>query len=221
MLAKKLGMRRIIIPPHASVLSALGMLAANVIKDYSVTVMLPGETRIEFIEAAFAPLVERGMVEIFDEGYSNEQILIERKLDMRYQGQSYELIVPYSDRFIEAFHSMHHREYGYSHPGAPIEIVNLRVRSIGKVAPPQLPVYMDGGFDPMPAYMGSRLVIFQDGEISIPFYRGERLLPGNLIAGPAVVVRDDTTILLVNGFSGSVDTSGNLCLEYILEAYKQ
>ena len=171
MLARKLGIDRILIPPIASVLSALGMLVANVIKDYSLTVMLPGITSIDDIEAAFTPLVERGMVEISKEGFTEEQILIERKLDMRYKGQSYELIIPFSERYVEAFHSLHHREYGYSRVGAPLEIVNLRVRSIGIVKAPQLSPYIEAGPDPMPAYIGSRPVVFHEGIQTIPFYR--------------------------------------------------
>ena len=221
MLAKKVGMHKIIIPPYASVLSALGMLAANVIKDYSLTVMLPGDTQIDTIESAYAPMVERAMLELQKEGFSEDLIHIERNLDMRYKGQSYELIVPFSDRCLEEFQALHHKEYGYFRAEAPIEIVNLRVRSIGKVVPPQLRLNKDAGPDPARAYIGSRPVIFHEGSLPTPFYRGEELLPGNQIAGPAVIVRDDTTILLLDDVSGSVDTFGNLWLQIHSEEYGQ
>jgi N-methylhydantoinase A len=212
-LAHKLSIRRVLIPPSASVLSALGMLVANVRRDYSLTVMLPGDASLEAIESSLAPLVERGLSDLRSEGIPEDNIQIDRMLDMRYVGQSYELIIPYSPHFIEDFHVAHLKEYSYQRLDASVEIVNVRVQATGLREPPSLPVMPLAGSDASPAHLYDRPVVFIEGTRSIPFYQGEKLLPGNLIQGPALVLRDDTTVLLVDGVSASVDRLGNLCLE--------
>jgi N-methylhydantoinase A len=212
-LAKKMGIQRVLIPSYASVLSALGMLVADAVRDYSLTVMLPGNAPHEEIEASMAPLVERGLSDLIREGIPEARIQISRMLDMRYAGQSYELIVPYSDQYIEAFHATHLKEYSYQREGAPVEIVNIRVRATGVGDPPALPEFPEAGPDPSAAYLFTRPVVFAEETCPIPFYRGERLLPGNHIQGPALVLRDDTTVLLVDGVQGTVDRLGDLCLD--------
>jgi N-methylhydantoinase A len=218
-LARRLRIPQVLIPPYASTLSAFGMLAADVIKDYTQTVMLPGEIPLAELTTKINPLVKRGRQEIQDEGFTLEAIQIEAYLDMRYRGQSYELMIPFLDgtnsgeNFRNRFHQEHHRTYGYQRPEAALEIVNLRVRAIGKVNPPPLDFQPFQGEDPSIALMNYRPVVFMHGEQKVPFYWGERLEPGNLILGPAVVVRRDTTILISPGDSGRVDRLKNLILD--------
>jgi len=212
-LAQKLGIWRVLIPSYASVLSALGMLMADVIRDYSLTVMLEGDTHPETIQESMAPLIERGLADLAKEGIPAERIQISRMLDMRYEGQSYELIIPFSDHFIDDFHAAHLREYSYQRVDAPIEIVNVRVRLVGLVDQLALPAAPLAGADPSPAYIDTREVVLPNGRRPIPVYRGEKLLPGNQIHGPALVLRDDTTVLLADGVSGSVDQLGSLTLD--------
>ncbi len=97
-LARGLGIPSVLVPPLASTLSAFGMLAADVIKDYTLTVMLPGSTPVPDLSARLDVLAERGRREILSEGVSSDRICIECFLDMRYRGQSYELIVPFSEK---------------------------------------------------------------------------------------------------------------------------
>jgi N-methylhydantoinase A len=218
-LARRLRIPRVLIPPYASTLSAFGMLAADVIKDYTQTVMLPGDTPLAELAAKLNPLVERGRRQIQDEGFTLETVQIETYLDMRYRGQSYELTIPFmggtetDHDFKNNFHQEHSRTYGYMRPEAVLEIVNLRVRAIGEVSPPQLDLQPPQGEDPSNALMDYRPVVFPHGEQLVPFYWGEQLAPGNLIRGPAVVVRRDTTILISPGDSGKVDRLENLVLD--------
>jgi N-methylhydantoinase A len=212
-LAQKLGIQRVLIPSYASVLSALGMLMADVSRDYSLTVMLPGDTPPETIEESMAPLIERGLADLAREGISEDHIQISRMLDMRYVGQSYELIVPYSDHYIDDFHAAHLKEYSYQRVEAPVEIVNVRVRAIGAGDPPALPAVSLAGPDPSQAYIDTRQVVLPIGTRPIPVYRGEKLLPGNQIHGPALMLRDDTTVLLVDSVTGTVDQLGSLSLD--------
>jgi len=217
-LARRLGIPRLLISPLASTLSAFGMLSANMVKDYSKTIMLPGDSPSAQIKKALETLVERGCRELLEEGFRPEDTLVERMLDIRYVGQSYELTVPWSEDsgdIATLFHAFHQRAYGYARVEAALEIVNARVRVTGKVIPPELlPQPMDS-CDPSPAFMGRRSVVFWMDEgiledVEVPFFRFERLHPGNCIEGPAVVIRSDTTILLGEGDQAEVDRYQNL-----------
>ncbi len=212
-LGRQLGISHLIIPAQASVLSALGMLVADIIKDYSKTVMLSGEIRAGQIQDGFAPMLLRGRAELKAEGVSDKDIQLECFLDMRYRGQSYELIIPYDIDYQEAFHKEHHSEYGYALPEAPLELVNLRVRATGKVLPPDLLPMPESGEEASAALIDTRPVNLSSEPQRVPFYRGEMLLPRNRLEGPAVVVRKDTTILLSEATSSQVDLYGNLIVE--------
>ena len=212
-LARGLGIPHVLIPPLASTLSAFGMLAADVIKDYTRTVMLPGSTPIPNLSAQLETLAERGYREILAENVLADRICIERYLDMRYRGQSYELIVPFSDLVYTDFHRLHELQYGYANNNEPVEVVNLRVRAVGQGTPPPLSPLPVLGPDPEAACLEYRRVIFAGGPIETPFYRAESLKPGNRIKGPAVIVRCDTTILIGPSDRVEVDEFENLLIE--------
>jgi N-methylhydantoinase A len=220
-LARGLGIPHILIPPLASTLSAFGMLTADVIKDYTRTVMLPGTTLISRLSFLLDALAERGLQEIRAEGIPAHRIRIERFLDMRYCGQSYELIIPFGETFLTDFHDLHEHEYGYANSATQVEVVNIRVRAVGQGTPPPLmshPVQdvttipeVEPG--PTKAFLESRRVVFARGEIETPFYQAELLEPGNYIQGPAVIVRSDTTILIGPTDRAEVDKFDNLNIE--------
>jgi len=211
-LARRLGIPQVLAPPLASTLSAFGMLTAEVVKDYIQTIMLPGNTPLPVISDLLQPLVDRGAREVQAEGISPEEVLIEPLLDIRYSGQSYELTVPFSQQVLNDFHQLHRRTYGYALSDAPLEIVNLRLRVVGKTKPPPLTTRPNGGSDPGLALMEHSEVIFSSGASLLPFFHGETLVPGNLIPGPSVIVRPDTTILLDLHDHAQVDSYGNLLI---------
>lgn len=212
-LARGLGIPRVLVPPVASTLSAYGMLVADVIKDYSKTVMLPGDTSFQQLSDLLAELAHRGTADVLAEGTAAEDIHLEHSLDMRYRGQSYELNIPFTPGFLVTFHQQHQATYGYAKPETKIEIVNLRLRAIGKSAPPSLHSQPLGDSNPQQAYQDTRPVIFQFDPIPTPFYRAEALQSGNRLQGPAVVVRSDTTILLHPTDKAWVDGLENILIE--------
>ncbi len=117
-LAGRLEIRTVLVPRHAGVLSALGMLAADCVRDYSVSVL--GRP----LGDAFAALEERALAEFAAMGL--DPSLCERLVDLRYQGQSYEITLPAAER--PNFDAHHRRLYGYDHPGRPVEAVTARLR---------------------------------------------------------------------------------------------
>jgi N-methylhydantoinase A len=215
-LARSLGIRRILVPSTASVLSAHGMLAADVTRDYGLTVMLPGSTPAGELEARFRPLEERARREMEGEG-PGDALRLERSLAMRYRGQSWELDVEFGPDPAEAFHRSHRATYGHASPGAATEIVGLRLRAVLPVHPPTLTAEVEAGPDPSAALESRRPVVVADGGTArvdtVPFYRAEALRPGNRIEGPAVVVREDTTLFLGPRDGAAVGP----CLELVVE----
>jgi N-methylhydantoinase A len=156
----------------------------------------------------------RAQREIAAEGFPDENIRLEPALDMRYRGQSYELSIPFTGNFVADFHAAHRQTYGYAHPEKPLEIVNLRVRATGVVLPPQIAAHPLGNPDPSAALIEHRPVVLESTQsVEIPFYHGESLLPGHQISGPAIVVRDDTTILIEAQNRVWVDPYHNLIIE--------
>jgi N-methylhydantoinase A len=224
-LARRTGIPVVVVPPLASTLSAYGMLAADVIKDYVQTVMLETRGNQPPLDDLFAPLVQQGLREMAGEGVQANCIEIEKSLDVRYKGQSFELRVPYSPEFIQVFHKRHYRIYGYSQPEEPVEIVNIRVRGVGEIPIPRLSEIPMGDLDPSRAFIETKSVIYSPERsasakkskefqsISTPFYLWDRLLAGDRISGPAVVVRSDTTVLLSRGDNAVVDRYANLVVE--------
>jgi N-methylhydantoinase A len=212
-LARRLGIPRVLVPPLASTLSAFGMLAADVIRDYTQTVMLPGTTPVEELAVRLEPFAERGRREVQAEGVALPDIHLQSSLDMRYRGQSYELSVPFGPDPVEEFHHLHAQTYGYARPEALVEIVNLRLRAVGSMPPPELTPLPLSGPDASAALFDRREVVFSGAVPLTPFYRGEALLPGNRLNGPAIIVRSDTTILVGPSDFASVDAYGNLWID--------
>lgn len=214
-LARRLSIPRVIVPPLASTLSAFGMLVADVVKDYSQTVMFFGQVSVQRLRESFEPLIERGHADLRAEGFTPSESLLELSLDIRYRGQSYELQVPFDPDFLENFHQFHFKAYGYSRPQAEVEIVNLRLRAVGITSPPEIPSLPGENPDPVVAYLEDRLVYIQFQGVEVPLFRGELLSPGNLVEAPAVVVRQDTTIYLPLGSSARVDRYLNLVISFV------
>lgn len=212
-LARELGMPRVIVPREAATLSALGMLIADTTKDYSHTVMLPGATPFATLMQNIDPLVEQGRLDLKSEGFSADQTKIELKADLRYVGQSFELSVPFSEKLVVDFHRIHKAAYGYSDEGAEVEVVNLRVKASGVVQGLEFPKYPTASGNIEAALLGHFDVLFQDGKMSTPFYDGSKLGPGHAIAGPAIVVHKDTTILVGQPDLARLDEYLNLIIE--------
>ena len=131
-IAETLDIGTVIVPRHAGVLSALGMLLADAIKDHALTILRAGDAiDAAELDALFAPLVEEAERDLAREGFPPDRIHVERRLDVRYAGQSYELAVPMAPGFRDEFDRRHARTYGYADPRRAIEVVTLRVVAVG------------------------------------------------------------------------------------------
>jgi N-methylhydantoinase A len=225
-LATALRIPRVLIPPHPGVLSALGMVLADAVKDSSQTVMLPaGEADGALLRRLFAGLYERSRGELRAEGFGDDEIALLPALDMRYVGQSYELRVEIDlEKEMEdhtgAFHDLHRQRFSYASEDEPVEIVNLRVKAVGRTAKPKFSYQTPGSLYPDAARVGYKPVHFAGGAsphaarpVPTALYERDRLGPGNMVVGPAVLFQLDTTTVIPPDWSAAVDGWGNLLAE--------
>ena len=128
-LAEALSIPRVIVPALPGALSAFGILVSDVVKDYSRTVLwrVADKLPIEKLEREFAALRRRAEKDFRDEKWAGA-IKYQLSVDVRYQGQGYELNVPFTRSLIRDFRSEHQRRYGYSYPARAVELVTLRLR---------------------------------------------------------------------------------------------
>ncbi len=213
-LANRLSMKRILVPKHAGVLSAIGMTVADVVKDYSKSILFKVEQECyRKISGFFKPLNSLGMKEVISEGIRKNSVKIENSLDVRYVGQSHELIIPFRKTFIEDFHKLHSRAYGYSNPDYEIEIVNIRVRVIGKTRKPPLCNGKVVAYDNKQV-IAKRAKCFYGGEwLNIDIIDRDTMRPGYQIERPVLIVEDTSTTFLPPGYICNVDDRENLIIE--------
>jgi N-methylhydantoinase A len=214
-LAKLLSIPKVLVPNSPGILSAIGMLMADIIKDYSLTVMLNQfNTDSKKLSKLFHSLEGKGTEDLISEGIEERNIILERYLDMRYEGQSYEIIVPFKDEFIEGFHGLHEKQYGYRNQDKTVEIVNLRLRARGV---PDKPTFQKTRISSekldKEALLGEKEVVFDYNPAKTQIINRERLVSGNRISGPAVLVEYSSTIVVPPFAEASVDEYGNLIME--------
>jgi N-methylhydantoinase A len=225
MLAREVGIGRIIVPMAASVFCALGMLESDLKHDYVRTMkgvlsQLDWETTRSLVDQ----LETEGKRTLEDEGVPPERIRMERFMDMRYVGQHHEVTVGVPGGWLgpeaapaiaEAFHQVHERLYTYSEPGNEIEVVNLRVTAIGEVPKTPLASAPETGPDASASFKGRRDAYFVEagGLVPTALYDGHRLRPGNTVEGPAIIEMVTTSVVLFPKDVARLDRYGNVLVE--------
>jgi N-methylhydantoinase A len=205
--ARALRVPRVMIPAMPGALSAVGILLADAVRDYSRKVMLPG-SRMGELEAEFCELEELGTKE-----FGGDERVVERSVDVRYRGQGYELNVPHGADAAERFHAMHEQRYGFSNHERELEIVNVRVRArvASEVYAPSREKVRVG--DGAGGLRGEKQVYFDGGWMRAQVFDRERLRPGDVIEGPALVAEYTSATVLPPGARLEVDELRNLVIE--------
>ena len=204
-LARALGVREVLVPPRAGLLSAWGLLGADAVHPLSRTVLWPLDDPPTAGRAAraFAEM-ERRARSLWGAG-----LAFRRSADLRYRGQSFEIEVPWGARAVAAFDEAHRRLYGYARAGRAIEVVNLNVEA--RRAGPVLPLarLRRGGAG---AAWGTVGMDTGRRVVRAPVYRREAMGSGAAVEGPALIVEYGATTYLPPGFRLRVDAWGNLRL---------
>jgi N-methylhydantoinase A len=223
--AKELSIGKIIIPNAPGHFSALGMLMADLRRDYVQTLFERMDDLEMFqLEDHFQKLEDEGRQALLASGIPPERIVFERAADMRYVGQEHAVAVrmpanagdesartEIKRRFDEA----HELRYSHSAPEESADIVSLRVSAIGRLRKPHFAQIAQGqAMPPANSRRGARTVLFEGaGAIESPVYDREKLLQGNVIAGPAIIEEVASTTVVEPGDTATVNGFGHLVLQ--------
>ena len=225
--AQDLSIRRVIIPHTAAVLCAFGMVAADVLHDYSVVRPMPMPVEPAQVDAVLVPMAERARRQLAEEGFAAERIALEWLVEMRYRRQVHRVSTPLRgdlpvtaaalDRLQAEFEQLYERRYGpgSSYRAAGIELVTFRLKAHGLMQRPQIEPSRVGGADPSRAERGRRpILLTEDGGMrTVTVYDFERLDPGNVVRGPTVIHSPITTVVVHSRQIGRMDGLRNLILE--------
>lgn len=220
-LAEALSMDRVIVPAHPGIGSAFGMLSADVRHDYVKTYISPAvEADHKQVEGLFVEMEAQATDQLNREGFSGEAVILDRKVDMRYLRQAYELTVPLIKtpfspeaalQLVRRFHDMHRHAYGYARDEEPVEVVNLRLVAFGKLPGLKLQARKSGE-EVQPKPFVNRTVYFGGQPLETAIYQRDTFQPGQVVRGPAIVEQLDSTVVVTPTFTAECDPYGNLIM---------
>jgi N-methylhydantoinase A len=229
-LAEQAGIPRVLIPLGPGTASALGLLVTDVRMEGSVTLIVRAdEIDLSRISNEFDRLQAAGREAHRVATSASGDPIFERAVEMRYWGQSFELSIPapasnviddaWMNDLTESFHEAHETAYGFRANDEPVELVNLRLTTIGKITRPEMRKLDNTGSDASVASKGKRAVYFsestgQKGIIETTVYDREKLPAGAVFSGPAIIEEPDCTTVIHPAWTAIVDEYGNLGIEH-------
>lgn len=220
--AEKIGVQRVIVPPNAGVGSAVGFLAAPVSFElvrsrYMRLDAFDGEAASEMLEE-----MSREATALVAPGARGQRTFERRVAFMRYVGQGHEIMVTLPQRPLtvadtDSLREAYERDYGVLFerhiPNAAIEILSWSVQVSTEAKRPE--VQDKAGSAPVPEPVGRRPVF--DGRsgktADVPVYRREKLPPGSIFNGPAIVAEDETSTYVSASFAAHIDASGCIVMD--------
>lgn len=221
-MALDLGIPSLLVPLTPGVTSALGLLMSDVKHDYVRSKLAPlAELDLTEINQLFGQLIEQAKNDLRAEGFTEKEMRLNAFLDLRYAGQGYELTVPCSvpplkqsdlDVMRRRFDEQHEQAHGHKAESEPVELVSLRLVSLGLVPQAKLSPSKATGREVETAKIGARKIFFgkEHGILRCEIYTRDLLEPGHQISGPAVIEQLDTTTVIHPEQEGVVDNYQNL-----------
>jgi 5-oxoprolinase (ATP-hydrolysing) len=214
-IARRLGIRRILLHPLAGLFSALGMGLADVAwhGEADGGRRLLDAAGLAAVAPLFARLEEEGRAAIRGQGFAGTRVDAHRRLDLRYRGTESAITVeaPPDGDWRAAFEALHDRRFGHRRPDHPIEIVQVRAELVGRSERPAL---ADGDGPPHTPPPERTTAVCFDGvnHPQVPVFQREALAPGARITGPALILEGTGTIVVEPGFDAEVGAGGLLTL---------
>ena len=214
-LARALRIPRVLVPASPGALSAMGVLAADVVKEQSRTVMLEARKESQpALEKTFREMERQARATLSSEGFPNAKQKHERSVAARYKGQSFELQIKQTDGDIAAaFHRAHQARYGYSQTQNVVEIVSVRLRSIGvvdslRIAKSKAP--RSAGVQKPHEFVET---CFARKKTRVAVYQRARLVAGSRLRTPCIVTEYSATTLVPKDADAGLDGSGNVIVQ--------
>ena len=222
-IAELLGVPTVLIPKYAAVYSAFGSFAMDIGHEYSQSYVVRAD-KLDFaqLESLFGRLTKKALTDFAETGIQASGLIWKRTAQMRYVGQFYEIEVPLERplaaaddllQVLQTFHAKHKELYDFQLPGRGVEfrIFSLKATVADKV-PLNIVPLAAGKADATAAIKRRRRCLFAAGWIETPCYDGPALLAGNVIAGPAIVEEEATTVVVPERFTCTIDASGTYVL---------
>jgi N-methylhydantoinase A len=213
-LAESLSIPHVIVPAFPGALSALGILASDVVKDYSRTVLwrVSGKIPQPQLAREFTALENIAAKDFGHESWPGRPHY-NRSVDIRYRGQGYELSIPLTKNLLKDFEQEHHRRYGYTHPTREVELVTLRLRATLKST--HAHVGADAFVRPGRAKLAKASVLkspvlFEGKKQETKIYSRDDLRPGKKYSGPAIITEYSATTIIPPGKHFHLDRASNL-----------
>jgi N-methylhydantoinase A len=221
--AEQFDIPTVIVPLSPGVKSAFGLLVSDLAYDYVATTIMPATTAdCAALDAAFARLEDHGRSDLAVEGEFGVGAEMQRSLDLRFANQALDIAIPMPNapitqdaiRRAEARFRQLYFDLCGMRPANPCQIVNCRLRAVGMVTKPNLPTVPDGDGNAARALKPSRQAYFSEagGFIDTAVYDRVRLLPEDVVSGPAIFEEPDSTTVCPPGYAARVDGHLNLII---------
>ncbi len=229
-LAAALGMRKVLVPRYPGVLSALGMLNADITRDYVQFLSQPlAQVDRDALATHMQQMLAQGRADLRHDAGATAELRAEFALDLRYVGQSHEIRTPLLTSILAEtpnlaldsallrevagrFHELHQQLSGHAMRDRPVEIVALRLKMIAPTAEISAPLEQLPSAPPVPRIVQATLDPQQAQMHPTALYERSALRPGDAFSGPAIVVQLDTTTIVPPGWHAQVDTFAHLLL---------
>jgi N-methylhydantoinase A len=222
-LAEEMSIGRVIVPQLPGLFSALGLLYADMNTDFVETVMTPLTLEeLDRLNAALTRLEVEAETWFERADVSPEARSVRVSADLRYLGQNYELRVALPGPHLSLddvplvwthFHEAHGAAYGHGAPGETIQVVNLRLLAVKRLAKPE-PSPIEASSRPADvALRGSQSVWFSAGPLQCNVFERAALRAGHIVDGPVIIQEKEATTLVGSGWRLQVDDFGNLLIE--------
>ena len=219
-IARELGIGRVIVPPSPGILCAQGLLNSDLVGDFvQATLTRFDGTALKTLNSLRAELMNQARTWFERERVAPADQLLYWMVDLRYKGQNFELSIPFSgaqfdtavvSAVLNSFHGAHDRAYGFAQPEEQVELVSMRVKTIGVLEKPQLPILP--AVEPGNPIARRRVAFAKEAWYDTPVFRRGDLAPNQTLNGPAIIEQMDTTVVVYPGDECKVDTWGNLIL---------
>jgi N-methylhydantoinase A len=224
--AEDLGVPQVVVPHSASVHGAFGLITSDVAHEDQITHPMQAPADVEAVRDIFEDLETRMRAQLGAEGFEGERVTLRRSIDMRYRRQVHIMTVPLRgegpvdeaslESAVSLFETLYEEKYGKesAYREAGIELVAFRLRGEGAIRKPDFRVEELGAEDASGAIVRSvRAWVERAGELQdVDGYDFERMAPGNVVGGPAIIWTPITTVVVAADQQARVDEHRNLVL---------
>jgi N-methylhydantoinase A len=228
MFGAELNVKRIVIPYTASVNCAFGLVSANIVHEYSLTKIIPVPSPQEEVNEIYAAMIEEARAQLKDEGFSGDRMKFDWSIDLRYSRQVHEVTTLVRGRtpvdeaslaqLVSDFEAQYERKYGKGSAfrEAGMEMTMFRLTARGLIDRPRLEPLPHSGKGSSHAKIGRRPIFVdaRNGMAEADIYDFNKLSPGNIVAGPAVIHTPITTIVLQDRQRGTMDGYRNVLIDF-------